>query len=59
MKGDRAATRKMLLDFVSYYDESSLEEMQAARITLNYSEACAALAALNMLDENVNKRIVV
>ena len=59
MKGDRAATRKLLLDFVKSYDDATLEEMQGAKVWLTYNEACAALAALNMLEENVNKRIVV
>lgn len=49
MKGDRERLHAQLTAFVKMHDGSTLEEMQEARCTLDYNEACAALSALNML----------
>lgn len=55
MKGDRNKLRLRLMRFVKHldmlHDEMGKVEFQNGKIMLDYNEACAALAALNILNE--------
>jgi len=56
MKGDRAKLRLRLTEIVKKYDDfkrydESLAHMQSLRVYFNYNEICAALSALNMMEE--------